>query len=183
MKIIYITAGHQPKGEVGATSKYGIEGIETRKLTIDIAKLLYKEYGIMTLTDDDSWILKNVINWISKKAGSGDFLLDIHFDAFNGIASGSTTFIPDIYTLKEHNVAKGIVDITSKELQINNRGVKTESLSNHKKLGILSDHRITKPSNVLWEVCFIDNKTDMESFRDNRTKLIESVGNFINSIL
>lgn len=121
----------------------------------DDPSIKYKVYK-----DDDTLTLRGVINWLNNVVERKEdrIILDIHLDAFNGKATGSTTFVPDVSTEIERKLAEKIVHTTARILGITKRGVKKESSSQHKRLAIMRPMGI----NVLWEIAFIDNQQDME---------------------
>jgi len=187
MKTLYITAGHSPTGpDKGASSAYGIEGVETRKFVTDLAKFLHTK-GVYVYTDDDKWTLKETIGWLATKAKAPDMTIDIHFNAFNETSTGVECLIPGVYTEKELNIAGELVRIISQTLSLPLRGgdktkvkgVKTEVESQHPRLGILSNNGLASASNVLVELCFISNPNDMKSYRANYSQLIQNIGNYL----
>lgn len=187
MKIMYITAGHSPKGpDKGAISPYGIEGVEARKFVNDLAKALYKK-GVYVYTDNDGWNLRETIAWLGTKAKAPDITLDIHFNAFNAISTGVECLIPVAHTEKELQVAGDIAAIIANTLTLPLRGgektrvkgVKTEVESQHPRLGILSNNKLAAASNVLVELCFISNPNDMKSYRQNYEILIEKMCDYL----
>lgn len=183
MKTVYITAGHGGN-DPGAVSQFGKEAEEARKFVTSVAKSLYKK-GVFTYTDDNKWSLSQVISWLGTKIKSSDYTIDIHFNAGPATATGVEVLIPEKWNTKEFEMAKGIASIISKTLNLRLRsgkvgnGVKTESESQHSRIGILSNNRLSAANNVLVEICFISNKTDMESYKNNYDLLIENVSNYI----
>ncbi len=186
MKTLYITAGHSVAGpDKGASSPYGVEAVEARKFVTDLSKALYKK-GVYVYTDNDNWTLLETINWLGTKVKAPDTTIDIHFNAFNATSTGTEVLIADSHTEKELELAYNIVKIISETLEIPTRGdlngykgVKTESQSQHPRLGILSTNKLATASNVLVELCFISNPIEMQKYRANYNLLIEKLSDYL----
>lgn len=189
MKTLYITAGHSTKGpDKGAVSQYGVEADEARKFVTDLSKSLYKQ-GVYVYTDDDKWTLTETINWLGTKVKAPDTTIDIHFNAFNSTSTGVECLIPDKYNEKELSIAFNISKIISGTLRIITRGevegwkgVKTESESQHSRLGILSSNKLSTSNNVLVEICFISNPIDMQKYRGEYNRLIENLTFYLKTL-
>jgi len=96
-----------------------------------------------------------------------DVVIEPHFNAFNGKATGVEVLIPENANSRSKAMAKDIVDGFAKIMGIANRGVKTESQSNRGKLALMRK----KGAVALVEICFIDNANDMKAYDSNRTNL------------
>lgn len=190
MRYIYITAGHSNiKGkDNGAVTKYGNEGIEARIFVTELAKVLFKKYGVMTITESDPYSLPQTIEFL-ERAKDSEYTIDVHFNAFNEVSTGVEVFVPKNHNPNELSLAKQIAESISNTLSIPLRGgsttgvkgVKVENESQHSKLGILSSNLLASSNNLLIELCFISNPKDMESYRDNFALLIHNLALIINS--
>lgn len=179
MKKAYFTAGHtivRGKG-TGVHSPFGDEAVEARKLVTDVAKRLYDCHNVMVITDDDNWTLRQVINWLSLKLSKADIAIDFHFNAFNGKAHGTEVLVPATPSDTERDLAVDICQCISKTLGIRSRGMKRENESQHKRLGVL--HSKEDATNLLVEVCFIDNEDDVRKYRHHYWTLVSNLASTI----
>lgn len=163
MGVIFLVAGHHLK-DPGASGN----GYQENKLTIEMRDLIATRIrqlspGTILWVDEDRDTLSQVIAKVNAVATVDDYLLDVHFDAAaSPKASGATAFVADGARDKSKTFGKDNVDMVSTILRIPNRGVRSEKLSNRKRLGILH----TKASSALLEVGFISNPTDMVNHED-----------------
>lgn len=179
MKKLILIAGHggSDKGAPGVVYKghklwEADLNILVRNTIFDFVNYYAADYPnlkIQTLKDDDSLTLQGVINWLNVGLTPTEdrIIFDIHFNAFNGTATGTETIIPLNPSQKERELATLIQTTSTNVMKIRNRGVKTEDKTARKRLAIMRPKGI----NVLWEICFIDNKTDVEAFFDNLSEL------------
>jgi N-acetylmuramoyl-L-alanine amidase len=150
--------------------------IMTRELLcyyLEISRPDYPDLKYKVIKDDDSLTLQGVVNWLGNiyKDKTKRIIFDIHFDAFNKTATGTTTFIPDIHSSLEKELGSKVSETSSRILGIPNRGCRVESRSARKKLAIMRP----QGENVLYEVCFGDNPLDLRAFLDNSTNLVIGV--------
>lgn len=176
-KRIVLISGHHGAG-TGAVTPYLDEGKETIELKVFIAHELCTRYNIVPLEDGDFKSLRGVIARFKRLLLPADILLSLHFDACgNPRVSGSSVIIPDSYSAVERRIASQLVSVTSKTLGIRNRGVKFEKDTAHKRIGILRQPNAT---NLLLEVCFASNKSDVESYRAAKVSLAREIASVIN---
>lgn len=155
---IFVIAGHWDK-DPGATANNLKEADLTkviRDLVVEAIRQL--DSSIEVIKDDDRDNLNQVISKVKEKANKGDLLIDIHYNAANPLAKGVECFVADNANIKSIKVAEEICDIISSITGTPNRGVKRESTTRHKRLGILH----SKASSVLIELEFITNKEYIE---------------------
>lgn len=166
---VFPSAGHHDR-DPGAMANGYIEMIEMNKFrNLLIEYLMYR--GHRYTTDQNHETNTQYQNRI--KPIKGDVVLDMHLNAANPKATGCEVFISDNAGPQSQAFAKELVDGCSSIMGIINRGVKTESQSARKKLGILN-----KPGTAaLIEFCFITNVDDMRTFHANQMRLIEFIGN------
>lgn len=173
---IFISAGHTnvPGADEGASSGEYVEG----KLTVDFRNCLVKDLisiGITPITDLDSNALAATLAFIKGKFGDKDILLDIHFNAGGG--TGVEVIIPDVASVFEKQIAQRIADSinTITGLKKRNGGVKTESDTARKRLGWMRPNS----ENILIEMCFIDNKTDMMVYELNKYRISKEIAKIL----
>lgn len=178
MKNVYLIAGHEVVNGKG-TGAHGFidEAVENIKLRNSLAKSL-KNKNINVITDNNVSKLREIVSWLKRLVTSKDLVIDIHFNSSsNSKASGTEVIIDDTATDLEKNFAKDLVDTMASTLNIKNRGVKPESVSPHKRLAIISDPSIA--TNVLLEVCFVNNKKDVDSYKENYDWLVAGLAKVI----
>lgn len=178
MMKIYLIAGHQGAN----TGAKGIECYDEGEMTIelrdDLARNL-RDAGVQVVTDDNYTPLRSVLNWLGSLVSTSDLIVDIHFNAFhNPNANGTEVLIPNDANGRERMIAYNLLDAMVSALGTRNRGIKKESQSQHSRIGILSG----KPhaaNNVLLEVCFITNKSDVLKYEENYGELLRRVSNVL----
>jgi N-acetylmuramoyl-L-alanine amidase len=159
---VFVIAGHggSDSGAVG-------NGYIERDLTIELRDLIIKELaglGIVAITDSNTNALKETLAWLRGKFGSKDILFDIHWNAAsNPEAKGTEVIVADDANQFEKSLAYALLKVFT-GLGFRDRGVKPESLTARKKLGWMRPHA----ENVLLEVCFITNLTDMKLYHANK---------------
>lgn len=179
MRKIFISAGHSNAsgkdsfGKIidrGAVGNGYIEG----ELAVEFRDLLVKELkclGVSPIIDSNDSILSKSIAFFKNKTSSDSIVLEIHWNAASAQATGVEVLVPSPPSEFEKNKAKEISSLISRVLNIRNRGVKTEADSHHGRLGWM---RLTG-ENLLIEMCFITNKSDMESYQANKSKLAKEM--------
>lgn len=161
---LYSSAGHYNKdsGAIGVNGrKESIEAIEFR----DLVNKELKRLGENVVQDDDNDTLGQYLGKINP--GDGDVVVEFHFNAFNGKATGTEVLIANSANERSKSMAKELVDGYSRIMGIANRGVKTESQSARGKLGLMRK----KGAVCLPEICFIDNPNDMKTYDRNKVNL------------
>ena len=176
MKKVIVIAGHNDK-DPGASGN----GYREADLTKEFRSLLSTAIGIYQsdfglnlkiVNDDDSLNLNRVINWVNGLPfGEERLIIDIHFNAFNTHANGTETIIPDNYCVNELSLGKKIAATMASAMGIFNRGCKQEKRTARKKLAIMRPKGI----NILLEICFIDNKKDIEAYHANKNELARRI--------
>lgn len=188
----FISAGHSvnPKRDMGAISGSRIEGVYTAEARVLLVNAMiqrgYAE-GITDIKDrihvdgDDS-ILADTLRSFTGKTTETSLLIDIHFNAANGKAAGVEVLIPDNYTSSELEIADRISDIFGVHIGTPERGdtggrdgVKTESDSQHTKLGWMRLPGI----NILIEAEFIDNDSRMAVYDQKKQTVWDYVAAYV----
>lgn len=167
----FISAGHHLKdsGAVSGGRQENFEAIKFRDKVI----ALCKSKGLKVIQDDDTETLAQYLQRI--KSGDGSVVIEFHFDAANGVASGSTCLVGVDADRLDKSFAKELVDATSATLKINNRGVKSEAQSHRGRLGLMREQGIV----ALLELCFIDNKSDMIAYDNHNDELAVKISEII----
>lgn len=157
---IFLSVGHGGK-DSGAVGNGMKESDMTLKLSKAIANILDVN-GIEYMLSRTSDEYNNQATRIEKiKKYNPDLMLDIHFNAFNGKATGTEVYYQHDDN-KSKNLAEKISSAVASYLKITNRGAKKRLLINGKDYyGMLRNCPCTA---VLIETCFIDNPNDMKGF-------------------
>ncbi|WP_313411059.1 N-acetylmuramoyl-L-alanine amidase [Sphingobacterium multivorum] len=162
--VAYSSAGHHLK-DSGAI---GVNGRQENKETISFRDLVNAELlrrGRTVVQDNDWETLGQYIGRINPT--DKDVVVEPHFNAFNGKATGVEVLIADNANERSKAMAKEIVDGFAKIMGISNRGVKTETQSARGRLGLMRK----KGAVALVEICFIDNAADMDAYDRNKVNL------------
>ena len=172
-KPLFLIAGHggTDPGAIGNSYKEADLTLELRDL---IASRLESKYTIYKDVKDHA--LSKVITWLKSIVTPSCLLVDIHFNAaITSKATGTEVIVPDVFSGFESKLATDLSINISKALGIKNRTVKKESQSARSRIAILN----VSAENVLIEVCFISNKTDIESYQKNKEALADTIANTI----
>jgi len=167
--MIFLTAGHNNK-DSGAVIGSRIEAKEAIKIRNRVTEILRKN-SVDVWNENDNWNLQTTINEITKISQYSDIICDIHFNAAAATATGCEVFVPNEAIKSELLLANDLCLAISTTLKIRNRGVKRESDSQHKRLGMMRPNGI----NVLIEVAFISNPNDMKSYDTNFEKMCNEI--------
>jgi len=183
-KRLYLIAGHRGKG-TGAVG-FIDEGAETIRLRDALCEYIGARYlpvgrqgGVELLTDKgrDGWALGRIVRWLRGSVRRDDICVDIHFNSSsNSRANGCEVFIPERHTRAEYGLALKLAFAVSRALGVVNRGVKSEVVSFHKRLAMLSGFDCV---NLLLEVCFVSNRGDVEAYEKNFGALVSAVGDLL----
>ncbi len=175
MRRVIISAGHGGT-DPGASGNGYIE----RDLAIELRNLIVaelKSLGVSAIIDDDKNALKQTLLWLKGKFSSGDILLDIHWNASaNPEAKGSEVIIPESASAFEMNLAKELLKCFV-FFGFRARGVRSESETARKTLGWMRPNA----QNVLIEVCFITNLTDMKLYQANKWGIARKIAGVLKS--
>lgn len=155
---------------MGAVGNGFIEGVEA----VELRNIIYtelKKLGITASIDGNNTILAETLRYFKNLTSKDSIVVDIHFNAGTPKATGTETLVPFDASTFEKNLAKEIDKTISDTLKIKSRGVKSEADSHHGRLGWM---RLTG-ENILIEICFISNESDMESYKNNKTELGKNI--------
>ena len=166
----FISAGHNDS-DPGAVAN----GYQENELTKELRNLILKNGNAKEIIiDRDSESNREYQNRI--KPGAGSVVLDIHFDAGPEKVSGVSAYVNDKdFQNKEslsYKFGVHLTDFVSRTLGSPNRGVKSERVSQHKKLGILN---LGAGCAVLLEVEFITNASAMANYEAKKEILAKGI--------
>ena len=133
-----------------------------------------KLFGVKVVVDDNDSILSQTLNTFRNLVNKDSIVIEYHWNSFNAKSTGVETLVPENPSEFERNLAEKISATISKTLNIplrGKKGVKTESESQHKRLGWMR----LNGENILVEVCFISNPNDMESYQKNKDTLAKNL--------
>lgn len=163
MKILLIS-GHGA-GDNGACANGYKEADLTREV-VNMLKEKLKKYADIDVYNQTRDAFKDVNNGnIQVNFANYNYVLEIHFNSFNGSAKGT-----EIYTTRIENaktVEEKIMNKLSKFFTV--RGVKEKNFNviySAKKKGV---------SSALLEVCFIDNAEDMQIYQNNKEAICQAI--------
>ena len=156
--MIFLLAGHGG-GDSGAVGVNGrTESAETIKLR-DKIKAHLQSAGAKFYVDNDRDGLATVLSKCT--TGSGSLVLDIHFNASaNKLATGVEVIVGDDAQGNDLSLAMDVLDVMIKYTKLKSRGVKKESDTPRKRLGVMREHGAV----CLLETCFISNPSDMQKY-------------------
>lgn len=172
MKILLIS-GHGD-GDSGAVSGTYTEEM----LNIEFASLIKKhldKYAYVTLYDTTRNAFNDVKNG-TFNVSDYDYLLEIHFNAFNKNARGSEIYVSSLeegITVEQEimNVMKQYFSLRDNDSVFD--GVKVYNYS------VIYTAKKQGTSSALLEVCFIDNDEDMLIYNQNKDNIAYDISNAI----
>lgn len=177
-KKILLIAGHGA-GDPGATSGSWQEATETRNVVAGLQEAM-KNIADVTVypttrnayTDYTNGVLNSRANF-----SQYNYVLEIHFNAFDGSASDGKTKGVECYvtssekgTTVEEAICKNIAacGLTNRGVKVNNWAV----INTAKKAGV---------SSALLEVCFIDDPDDMKVYTTKQSEIVKAIAEGIKS--
>lgn len=174
--MIYISAGHNPKGPNPDPGAIGVNGVREADLTVELRNLISAELdakGIRHVTDRDNERLADYLKRI--EPGTGSVVCEIHFNAsVSPAATGVETIVParaDANELALATKLSGIINKHTGLLRRGKNGVISEADSHRGSLALMREQGI----NVLLEVCYITNRNDLAAYRRGITDIARDV--------
>ena len=175
MKKILLISGHGA-GDPGATATYGSttykEATETITMVRKIRKYLKKRKVQVDLYPIRRDAFRDLQNGnLQVDFSQYDYVLEVHFNAFkpdangDGKNKGTEIFVPQG---GKEDVAIRIVNSVAK-LGFNNKGKKSVNYS------VIYHAKTSGTDAALLEVCFIDDKDDMNIYIPNKDKIAEQI--------
>lgn len=167
---IFLSAGHSNM-DPGAIGNGYKEADLTKELRSLVACEIVKNPDINLTLDNDAQTSGETANKIGLISKEGDVLCDIHFNAGTPVATGTEVLIPEQNTPMERTIAGELSHGIAVLLGIKDRGVKTEADSARKRLVFMRP----KGRNLLIEVCFISNPTDIKSYQSKKNEVAKFI--------
>lgn len=169
---LFVSAGHggSDPGAVG-------NGYKEADLTIEFRDILVAElrvFGIEAITDPDDNFTRKTLAWLRGKFGSKDILFDIHWNAGVPSAHGSEVIVPNVASKFEKDLAAELCAALT-TFGFRNRGVKPESETFRKSLAWMKPNA----ENVLIEICFLTNDSDMKLYEANKRGIARKIANVL----
>ena len=166
----FISAGHNDS-DPGAVAN----GYQENELTKELRNLILKNGNAKEIIiDRDSESNREYQNRI--KPGAGSIVLDIHFDAGPAVVAGVSAYVNDKDFANKNSLSYKfgvrLTDFISRVLGSPDRGVKSERVSQHKKIGILN---LGAGCSVLIEIEFITNSTAMANYQSKKEFLAQGI--------
>ncbi len=174
----FISAGHcslhGPNYDPGAPGTNGrLEAIETVILR-DAVIAAIKERGFTDIVQDLN--SENRFQYFKRiHPGEGSVVVEFHFNCGTATATGTEALVAVDATDLDKAMAAELASVTAATLGIRNRGVKSEALTRHKRLGLMRESGIV----ALVEVCFITNAADMRGYDTYFQRLVQQYADII----
>lgn len=168
MKILLIS-GHGA-GDPGATGNGFQEANLTRELVNLIAPKLRK-YATVDIYNQSRNAFKDCQAG-TFSIGAYDYVLEVHFNAFNGQAYGTEIYVTD----REKGVTVEQAIMNEMGTYFVKRGSTGVKVTNFLVINTVKSKGI---SSALLETCFIDNTNDMRIYQANKDKIAQAITNGI----
>lgn len=168
-KTIFCDAGHSLYTDRGVIHNGIIENDEARKVRDILIPLLEKQFKVYKVPDQFG--LQDTVKWVNgvaKKINDG-LALSIHLNSNGG--EGAECFYHD-WSLVSGNMATKLINKYCEVTGLNNRGPKPDRQSAPKALWWIKG---TNCWALLLEMCFVDNKSDMDYFLNNREQVAQAI--------
>ena len=164
---VYLDSGHGASGGAGFDPGASGSGYQEYKLTEELVKMVAdivrSKYGLDVVTHGDT-------NYSDRQdeaeANECDFLVSIHFNSFNGSATGSESYIHSAHAAPG---SAELQDIMHKHL-VNGTGLYDRGQKQEQFAVVGGDI----PA-VLLEICFIDNSSDMAQYQARKQQIAEQL--------
>jgi N-acetylmuramoyl-L-alanine amidase len=175
-RTIFLSAGHGG-ADPGAVANGYIERDLAIELRLLVANELKSRYSINAKLDPNQNKLIETLKWLAGKFLTKDILFDIHWNAGGG--TGIEVIVPEVSSNFERTLAQTLADRISAITGWKKRGggVKPESSTARKRLGWMRPNA----ENILIEVCFIDNKTDMALYESNKVTIAKTIAQILSN--
>ena len=174
MKILLIS-GHGD-GDPGTSSKFGVEATETVVMVQKIKKIL-ENYAQADLYPTNRNAFKDLGKGCCQvNFGDYDYVLEVHFNScVNDLAGDGKTTGVEIYVTTAERTVGVETKIVEKiaALGLKNRGVKRENWR------VIARAKASGTSSALLEVCFIDDKDDMQIYTAKKDQIAAAIATAI----
>lgn len=169
MKIV-ISSGH---GKIVRGASGYLDEVDEARLVVErVAALLRRSQSVTTfhddVSDDQSENLNRIVNFHNAQ-GKHDLDISVHFNAYDGTASGTECLYVTQGNLSEE-VAAGIAHVAG----FKNRGAKYRD-----DLFFLNN---TNAKAILIEVCFCDSQVDAELYHASFDEICETIAEVVSGV-
>lgn len=168
MKILLI-AGHGA-GDVGAVGNGFKEADKTREFVGILAPKL-RSYATVDVRDTKRNAFVDAQKGLFSAKGY-DYVLELHFNAFNGQAHGSECYVTSAE--KGITVEQAIMKGVSKFFQLRDNDSIFDGVKRTNFL-VIQTAKNQGVSGALLEMCFIDNASDMKIYEANKNKIADAI--------
>lgn len=169
---VFLGAGHSnvPGRDRGAARGNDIEGVLAAQYRAELAREL-ESMGVCVIMDPSQNIFSETYHYFKRLSNPEALLIDIHFNAGPPGATGTETVVDDFATQKELEIGRDMSQTTADTLGIpmRNGGIRYEKHTAHKKILWFDIPGV----NVLHELCFISNPSDMDKYHTYKGILIK----------
>jgi N-acetylmuramoyl-L-alanine amidase len=165
MKILLI-AGHG-QGDSGAVGNGYREADLTREVVTNVAKHL-KFFTEVTIFDFDKDMYKYLKNGNKHDFNHYDYVLEVHFNALNGNAYGTEVLV---HQNEQGTSVENAILYNLSRIGFTNRGIKRRT----DLLVMNTVKKVYGVSHALLEVCFIDNKNDINKYMSNKQEIAKAI--------
>lgn len=170
--MIFISAGHHLK-DPGAVGSGTTEARETM-IFRDLVCRELDQLGARYIKDNDAETLAQYLYRI--KPGNASVVVEYHFNAASNPAIGGVeTIVENEADRLDLAFAKELTNSIAGLTGLVNRGVKPESMTARKTLGLMREEGII----ALVELCFISNPGDMAKYRAQMVPLARAQAQII----
>lgn len=165
MKFLFI-CGHG-NGDSGATGNGFREDILSREL-VDLCAMKGSSKGLnITIYSKDLNCYKESLRGRIPNYSNYDYVVEFHFNAFNGQAFGSEILV--------HTSEKGVSVEETILRYLSNLGFRNRGVKRRNDLLNMNKCKSQGTSYALIETCFIDNVSDMEKFNNSKHSVAEAI--------
>lgn len=167
-KTIILNAGHSIS-DPGAVYNDTTESMEARKIRDYLVPLLERNFEVLVVPDNLNLI--ESINWVNERVEklNDGLALSIHLNAGGGDGAESYYYGNNF---NSKDFTSMILDKYCEVTGYKNRGAKPDTKTRHGRLGWIRD---TNCWSSLIEVCFIDNKKNLDYLHNNLDKVCQGI--------
>ncbi|MDJ0600199.1 MAG: N-acetylmuramoyl-L-alanine amidase, partial [Crocosphaera sp.] len=171
MGSIFLSAGHHLRspGRSGDPGAVALGTTEVKEVieTREAIEKIFEAQNIEYFSVPDHLTLKESISWINERSQRGDVAVELHCNAFNGRARGT-----EAYYIKGNSQRKAETQSLLKALldevpELKNRGAKDDTQGQWSRLAFCRDVDV---ASILVELCFIDNREDLDLLQNHRDR-------------
>jgi N-acetylmuramoyl-L-alanine amidase len=175
--IVFLEGGHCYLGKDQGAVANGYKEAELNQELRELIKnhLINITEGVPIVTDDDGMVLTDVVKSANKLLNDNSISLSIHFNAGSSAATGTEVIYPTRHSIQEFKWSVELSKLVASKLGLKDRGARDEKLTARGKIYI----RSMNGHNLLLEVCFITNKSDMDRYQERKNLIAKSIAEFL----